>query len=205
VPSAHTVGRDVRHLVVADQRFDHAHDQYHASMKLFAIEIVVGVLILLILSSLLYSEPPDSIPSLYPILLFRANSYVEAITHVQLKYRQIVRAHLRSSALHTVTALRTHLLLSLNSIVGRTPPFPSFLFVYIIWVASSVVPYYMIRKHQIQLPSGPRLAFRSFDTILQQSGLSHSVFDDQFETILHKDGRTERQNCCTDKHRRTDG
>jgi hypothetical protein len=84
-----------------DQRFDHARDQCHASIKLSAIEILVRVLFLPTLVSLLdiYSQPPDSIPLLYSVLLFRASSYVKAITHAQLNYSQVVQAHLRPSAL----------------------------------------------------------------------------------------------------------
>jgi hypothetical protein len=86
--------------VSSDQRFDHARDWCHASIKLFAIEIRVRVLFLPTLVSLLdiYSEPSDSIPLLYSVWLFRASSYVKAINHVQLNYSQVVQAHLRSSA-----------------------------------------------------------------------------------------------------------
>jgi hypothetical protein len=74
--------------VSSDQRFDHARDSCHASIKVFAIEIVVRLLFLPTLVSLLdiYSEPPSSIPLLYSVLLFRASSYVNAISHVQLSY-----------------------------------------------------------------------------------------------------------------------
>jgi hypothetical protein len=84
----------------SDQRLDHARDQGHASIRLFAIEIMVGLLFLPTLVSLLniYSEPPDSIPLLYSVLLFRASPYVKAINHVQLNCSQVVHAHLRPSA-----------------------------------------------------------------------------------------------------------
>jgi hypothetical protein len=88
-------------FVSSDQRFDHARDWCHASIQVFAIEILVRVLFLPTLVSLLdiYSEPPDSIPLLYSVLLFRASSYVKAINHVQLNYSQVVQVHLRPSAL----------------------------------------------------------------------------------------------------------
>jgi hypothetical protein len=87
--------------VSSDQRFDHARDSCHAPIKLFAIEILVRVLVLPTLVSLLdiYSEPPDSIPLLHSVLLFRASSYVKAINHLQLNYSQVVQVHLPSSVL----------------------------------------------------------------------------------------------------------
>jgi hypothetical protein len=87
--------------VSSDQRFDHAREWCRAPIELFTIGILVRVLFLLALVSLLdiYSEPPDSIPLLYSVLLFRASSYVKAINHVQLNYSQVVQAHLRPSAL----------------------------------------------------------------------------------------------------------
>jgi hypothetical protein len=62
--------------VSSDQRLDHARDWCHASIKLFAIEIVPRLSFLPTLVSLLdiYSEPPDSIPLLYFVLLFRPSS-----------------------------------------------------------------------------------------------------------------------------------
>jgi hypothetical protein len=61
-------------------------------MKLSVIEILVRLLFLPTLVSLLdiYSEPPDSIPLLYSVLLFRASPYATAIKHVQLNYSQVV-------------------------------------------------------------------------------------------------------------------
>jgi hypothetical protein len=86
---------------ISDQKFDHARDQCHASIKLFAIEILVLVLFVPTLVSLLdiYSEPPDSVPLLYFVWLLRATSYVKAINHVQLNYSKVVQVHLRASAL----------------------------------------------------------------------------------------------------------
>jgi hypothetical protein len=85
----------------SDQRFDHARDCCHASIKSFAIEIVVRSFFSPSLISLVdtYSEPPSSIPLLCSVLLSRASSYVKAINHVQLNYSQVVQVHVRSSAL----------------------------------------------------------------------------------------------------------
>jgi hypothetical protein len=46
----------------------------------------------------MYSEPPSSIPLLYSVLPFRASSYVNAMSYMQLTYSRVVRAHLRHQA-----------------------------------------------------------------------------------------------------------
>jgi hypothetical protein len=81
-----------------------ARDQCHASIKLFAIEILVRLLFLPTLVSLLdiYSEPSDSTPLLYSVLPFRASSCVKAINYVQLKHSQVVQVYLVHQALSSV-------------------------------------------------------------------------------------------------------
>jgi hypothetical protein len=110
--------------VTSNQRFDHARDWCHASIKSFAIEIVVRSFFRPTLVSLLdiYSESPSSIPLLYSVLLFRASSYVKAINHVQLNYTQVIQVHIRSSALviSPAPSLKSVLTPSVDSQVNTT-------------------------------------------------------------------------------------
>jgi hypothetical protein len=84
------------------------------------------------------------------------------------------------------------------------PPFPFFPSVYIVLVASSVVLFSIIRKHQKQLSSALRFASSSRGTTVQQLGLKCIVFDDWFNTETHTqmDGQTDRH---AQTNRRTDG
>jgi hypothetical protein len=106
--------------------------------------------------------------------------------------------------------LRTHLLISINPTVGSNLPFPFSPFVYIVLVASTVVLYSVIRKHQKQLSSAPRLALPSLDPIGQLLGPPCILFDEWFNTKTqtqtdrrtdrlaqtNTDGQTDNSLCC---------
>jgi hypothetical protein len=108
----------------------------------------------------------------------------------------------------TAIALRTHLLFSINPTVGR-PPFPLFLFVYLVTVASSIVGYSIMGKYQGQFSFAPRIVFRSLEPIVHLLSPPCIVFDNWYSpkaidgrTDMHRhaqtntDGQTDRSLCC---------